>query len=501
MNASFSMLLALITTLMNGGGNHLLDYASSAPYWKSKNITISIETMSAELKVPKAEDISPQIKDLASPNPQVRAAASKKITSLGEAILPQLSKAIDDPDPEVAASIKTLHTEITAAAKPNALRRLMAIRALGELKNPAAIPVLREFAKSEQMFAAEYANRAIAQLEAKDFTRPAATAEQRKSDIWILPAESRMIIQTTAAGFGNISIDALFDKIPMAALGNQDKDKLKEEMTKAVLMVADQVGDVRFDGITAALAGEMGNNTGFACAIVRAQYDSAAARAALARLQIPSRQVGGLEVFIIDDNHMAAAFLFPSNDRAVAIAGPNLAALPLDELTKAVQTGTGKLATVPEMKKLLDSIDTTQPLWLAAKITDTYREMPVLAPFDTLTMTGKLNGAMMDVQFNAAGVDAAKVASAVDMTNNGIQMGIAAMRQEANNTPFLGTFVKALESVKCTSQGEKATLTASVEGNSLIMLAPIFFGLRAAPMAAPPGAPGAPPPPPVQVVK
>ena len=89
--------------------------------------------------------------------------------------------------------------------------------------------------------------------------------------------------------------------------------------------------------------------------------------------------------------------------------------------------------------------------------------------------------------------------AAVDQTNNGIQQGITALRQAAADTPFLTTFIKALESAKCTAQGEKATLSANIEGNAAMMIAPILFATRSAPEpVAPVQAPGiAPPPQPV----
>src|SRR3954454_12207605 len=99
-----SILLILLSLIGGGGGNHLLDYASSQSYWKSKGVVVSVQTMTNELRTSDAQDISELIAQLASPDGQVRAAATKKIVQLGEAVLPQLQKASETPDPEVAAS-------------------------------------------------------------------------------------------------------------------------------------------------------------------------------------------------------------------------------------------------------------------------------------------------------------------------------------------------------------------------------------------------------------
>src|SRR4051794_39116860 len=126
MAASSSILLLLLALIGGGGGNHLLDYASTEAYWKSKGVVVNVQTMSAELKLSHAEDISQLIAQLASPDGNVRAAASRKIISIGESALPQLEKAVETPDPEVAASVKTLIADISAVSRKTAIRRLMA---------------------------------------------------------------------------------------------------------------------------------------------------------------------------------------------------------------------------------------------------------------------------------------------------------------------------------------------------------------------------------------
>src|SRR6185436_2471792 len=167
MAGSFSMIFFLFTLISGGGGNHLLDYASTKAYWQSKGVAVSVQTMSAELKTSDAEDITQLVAQLASPDGNVRAGASKKIVQLGEAVLPQLEKAAETPDAEVAASVKTLIADISAASKKNAVRRLMAIRTLGELKKPEGLAALRPLLNAKQMFVAEYAARSIAQIEGK----------------------------------------------------------------------------------------------------------------------------------------------------------------------------------------------------------------------------------------------------------------------------------------------------------------------------------------------
>ena len=83
MAGSFSMIFFLFTLISGGGGNHLLDYASTQAYWQSKGVAVSVQTMSAELKMSDAQDITQLLAQLASPDGNVRAGASKKTSKRG----------------------------------------------------------------------------------------------------------------------------------------------------------------------------------------------------------------------------------------------------------------------------------------------------------------------------------------------------------------------------------------------------------------------------------
>jgi ribosomal protein L12E/L44/L45/RPP1/RPP2 len=497
MASSASILLILLSLIGGGGGNHLLDYASSQAYWKAKGVAVNVQAMTAELKTSESKDISELIKELASPDGQVRAGAAKKIAQVGETALPQLEKVADVPDPEVAASVKTLIADISAASKVNAVRRLMAIRTLGELKKPEALAALRPLVEAKEMFVGEYAARAIAQIEGKPLPSVGASAEQKKADLWLLPADCRMVVQIAPA-FDPMPVDALIEKIPAAAMGNPNKDQIKEQITKAVLLVAEMIGDVRVDCITVGGSGEFGPNTGFPAAVFRGQYDAAAVRRAMARLQIAPSMVGGTEVFSPEDHF---ALIFVSNERAVAISGPNLKGMPIEAFATALKSGKGGLETVDEMKKLIAGVDTTQPLWAALKMTDMLKQVPTFSAFDQMTLVGKVKDQMLDIQINGQGQNPQQVAAAVDQLNAGVQAGINQLKPMVVDAPFMGSIVKMMEGIQCKSEGEKATLTMSVKADTATLIAPMFFGMHAVEPTAPPAVAPNPAQNPVQVVK
>src|SRR5689334_11686534 len=135
--------LTLFFALLTGGANDLLDFASSDAYWKAKNVTVSVEQLLGEIKPPAAADVSKLIKTLGSGAYAEREDATKKLLASRTAALPDLEKAAQDPDPEVSNRSRMLAERIRLNSKATDVRRLMAIRTLGERKEASSLPALR----------------------------------------------------------------------------------------------------------------------------------------------------------------------------------------------------------------------------------------------------------------------------------------------------------------------------------------------------------------------
>jgi len=360
-------------------------------------------------------------------------------------------------------------------AKIAAVRRLMAIRTLGELKKPEALPVLEELTKSQEMFVSEYARRAIATIGGKSFEKPALSDEQRAADLWLLPADCRVILQQTLAGAQSETIDALIDAAQLPAVAGRppmDKAQMKAELTKRTLLVAEQVGDIRFDGVTAALSSDPGDKSGFGMLIVRARYDAAAARVALRKLQVQTKNVGAMEIFVPQEQ---IAVLFPSDDRIIIITGASGDQLPIEPMLAALKNGKGELNTVQEMTKLIESIDTKQSLWGVMKVTDAYRKASIIAPFDSITLVGQVKAGLLDLRIEGLGDNANAVKDAAAEVTQSAQQALADLKPAVAQMPFIQHLIEIFESVKCTSEGLRATLTASVKADSSTLLGPMML--------------------------
>ncbi|MGA2497181.1 MAG: HEAT repeat domain-containing protein [Tepidisphaeraceae bacterium] len=489
----------LIFVLLGQSGNHLLDYASTNAYWQTQKMAPTVENMSAILKTGDAADLLPLLIELGSPDPKVRAGAAEKLRTAGDRALSVLEQGAQMPDPEIAATSRTLTRELQ---KTGRVRRLMAIRTLGELKKAESLPVLQPLTNSEEPFVAEYARRAIASIQGRPLP-PANDMADRRLDIDVMPADCRAIAQNSFVG-APMAVEDLIKKIgPMPGI---DPATAAQELTKQVLEIADKTGDIRLDGITVGVAGDIGNQTGWVSVIVRGEWDAAGVKAWI-RTIIPAQmqwgKIGNVDVLSPDKE---VAFAFIDSRRILFTGGPQQGLLPTEAVIKSIVAGKGQLLADKDMKPLLDKADMTLPLWGVLKVTDAYRQAPVLAAFDQLSFFAKPDGAKLQLNVNGSGSDAGQVAGAVKIVNDGVQTALAEIQKmgvQAIVIPGVGQARQFLESVKCQADGKAATATATVNRDTILpLMSMFFFGMRheeavPAPAVAP-APPVAPPPPVVQ---
>ncbi len=425
--ASYSVFMMMLVATFGGTGGHLLDYADTQAYWKAKNVAVSIETMAAEAKAAQGHE------------------------------------------------------------KAHQVRQLMAIRALGELKQKNALPALKPLLESKDLFIAEYAQRAVNAIEGKPLPPAGPTAEQRKTDLWLLPADSRLVAQfAMPAPAQTATIDKLLDNLPAPLAAN--KAEMLADITREVITIAELIGDVRLDGVTLGLSGDIGPNKGSVVIVGRGLYDAKALMAQAKKDQVPVDAVNGQNVLKMDDE---AVLLCPSNDQLVLIAGASPDQLPIDAMTKAVAAQKGALATAQDMVKLIESIDTAQPLWAAVKMTDSYRQVPLAAAkaFDTATLVLTRKDGMLNFEIKAQGADADQAKAAVDEINLFLVQAVAKMQQVVVQMPAFKPAVEFVETIKLATDGANARLTATMKEDAAGMgiLPMFFFGAHAVP-APPPAA-------------
>ena len=518
-------MLVLLSTLM-GSGTDLLDYVPSDDYWKAKGVTaVTADALVTELEPPKAgADISKLVPDLGSPEVKVRDAAASKVRAMGPGVIPQLRELAKNDDPEIAGRARQLISDISNGAKATQVRRLMAIRTLGEKKAKEALPRLQELTNSDEPFVADYAKAAVAAIDGKPYER---RHDPAGDDAWLLPEDCRAVLHFATRGGGPVDYAAAMkaipalgphgDRPPGAAPAPQKPEEVRKQVVDHVIKTADKTGNIRLDGFTVGVAGDVGDNTGYVAIIVHGEFDAKAVSSLIGGLLAGAHKhrhdvepgapvdppedaanqvkvVDGVEVYSPEDS---IAFFLPTNKHGVFIAGPDKAEKPVAKLITAAKSGKGGLAGAEEMVNLIKTVDTKQPVWGALHVTDVYRQAPVLAAFDTLTLVGKPKAgeaakqgrASLDFRLEGKGKDPQQVKNAVDLVNNGIAEGRRQMKEMekmmaqgggGGEMAAMGQVMKqigeVLETVQCKADGGNASLTATVNEGVLFNPLIIFFG-------------------------
>jgi len=319
-SSSWSHLFMMVSVLL-GSGNDMLDYTSVDQYWQSRGVVVSVENMVAELKpANKDGDISELIDALGAKEFRVREDASKKILARGEAAIPQLEQVVRSKrSAEILFRSRALLKDLKGNAACRTTRRLMAIRALGQLhtKNPQALAMLRSLLHSTKPFEAEFAKYAIAKIEGKKLPRPAGPSQaELDEDIWLLPRECHLVMQLASTDYipvgtkwlvRNVKADryAPSPNIPMLQAKKAHADQ-------CINMLINQIGNARIDAVT------IGATQNHCFTILRGQYDKKVLKAFLQKQKIQVIQKGSLDLITTlepsedySDSKMATA---PSSD-------------------------------------------------------------------------------------------------------------------------------------------------------------------------------------------
>ncbi|HOX06927.1 MAG TPA: hypothetical protein PK280_11035 [Planctomycetota bacterium] len=469
LSAVFMFIVLLVTG--GAGGNDLLDYLPTDAYWKAKGVKPGADAMLAELKpAAAAADAGALIADLGSEDFKIREAATAKLRAMGALVVPQLRAAAEKTaDAEVRSRAQGLVTELTAAAKGGEVRRLMAIRTLGELGKAEALPALKGLLDSKELFVADYAQAAIARIEGRPWTRPAPSAEERWSDVWLLPRDSAVVGQLSLPPGGPVDIDKLFkearEKAGAAATDAAlDFDAVKARLADAVLKVAERTGNVRVHTATIGVAENVGNNAGHIGVVIRGVYDPTAVKAALAGLDGTSEQVDGVDVVKFRGGDHGQVLL-ASRERFVGILGADQKTV--DDFARgmlaALKAGKGTLGENAGMAALLKPVKVTDQLWAVARMTDAYRKEEILAGLDSIAFSGRADGGALDFTMTASGKDAEKLKASQAVFEQGRDRALAQIRQLAQQLPALKAAQDFGESIKLEAKAGEVAVRARIK--------------------------------------
>jgi hypothetical protein len=467
-------ILVLLGFLAGGGSGDLLDYVPTQSYWQDRSVAMTVDSMLREAAPDAPVDASGFIADLGSADPQTRDAASEKILALGPAALPQVNDAANGPSPEAAERAQLLIVRLRAMLKPRAVRRLMAIRTLGELEDTRALPLLQSLLTSDEMFVADYARAAIGRIEGYAIKRPSTSAA--RDDVWLLPANCAAVFQIMPRVRGPKMLEEALANVPLAA--GQDRARITHDFSTLAISIAEQFGEMRLDALSIGISDDMDGDHGFVVVIASGQFDSTNADQLMRQARRTRIIVDGVNVFEPDGD---SAVFFPSDHRLVMLASPEQEKFPLKEMIAAVKTNDPALKQSAEMTRLINSIEPapasgSRALWAAIKVTGTYRQVPGLDGFQTATMWGDAFGGSLQLSARGEAADVAAAHAAVEELEH--ESGEAAMLMKVTepNQPSAEAAETFFRSMKFQNDGNIVTGAASIrESPSSLLTLPILL--------------------------
>lgn len=481
MAGGFQVLFMFLVLMLNGGGRDLLHMIPTEAYWQEKNVEMTTENMLAQLGggAEQAPDISDLAKQLASDDHRSRRQAKEALIAMGPAITPQLEKLMkESQDPEVVNSAREVMESFGGVGKAKEVRKLMAIRALGDLKAKEALPTLEKLVDSKELFVAEYAKDAIARIKGEQPQLPQATAEQLKSDYLLLPKNMGTVAQAKSMVAGTTAVEELaklnsgmmrrFSSTqPTTQMDEAQKKQAMREYVQTVIRIAEQTGNARLDSMTMGISDDVGPRTGYIVFIARGKYDPEGLATLKSSLspRMEKQVIEGLDVYADRE----ATILPLSSERLVFAVGSNADSVPVMTIAKHLKAGKGELDQNQTMMDLIKTVDTTKPAWGVMQINAAMAEAPFLAPFDTVRMTADVKDDEVIATFKAEGDDAEEVKKAVEWLNTEIGREVTRMKERIAQNPNgywgrMKPMVDIMESIKATADGKTATLTGKARG-------------------------------------
>jgi len=457
-----------------GAGNDLLDCISTADYWSTRGVEVSVEAMQAELRVGEVRDVSALIEQMGSDDFSVRERASRQIRAMGPLVIPQLEKAAESQDPEIAFRAQMLMRQLGHGKMTKRTRQLMAIRTLGELQDRNALPTLRGYLESDEVFVADYAGRAIARIEGKPAGYVRLSPEELDKEVWLLPGGTATVAQFCVQRRVPCQLDEMLRRIRGLGgdFGGEGFERKVAESRQGLHALIDRVGNVRVEAATLAVAGNIGPREGFVVFMVRGRYDKDRMLALFSEFGVEASKVEGVDAIVPDDE---ICFLFPSNDRFVFLAGVDGKSLPTKELIAALKGGQGKVGENAELKRLIESVDRTKMVWMAMHVSPAYKKAPVLSALDSMTAVIQQKEDGLTGAIVGHGGSEGELAAAVMIIDLGLKEVIREASEEIDDMPALKPLVEMLKTIKHERKGTTVTVTGELKGDGTDLLTPLLF--------------------------
>ncbi|MFT4547295.1 MAG: hypothetical protein ACI9MB_001241 [Verrucomicrobiales bacterium] len=359
--------------------------------------------------------------------------------------------------------------------KAQEVKKLLAMRALGQMKDKAALPALQKAAGSKKLFFSEYASEAIAVIEGKEFVENGLDPALLKRDLALLPAGIGLVVQARLESGGSLDLK----KVVGDAFAGQDGVPSAEEMLKQVNEglgeVFKGIGNVRLDAVTMGVSADVGDDSGFVIIIARGKYDHRAMESYVSRQAgTKPHSIGGTMFLGLDGDDAALAPV--SNELLILVSGPGWDQFPLDAVAAKLKERPVEPVFSKELQKVLARADQSGEVWGGGLISAGMKEAPPLAPFDEFVLsTSKLEVSGKNrMKLDVVGSDPKAVKASIDEMKQQVGEGIAEFEQVGR--PGMESMLELMKGMKFYSMGLNGTISVTFDGNVLGLLVPMMRG-------------------------
>ncbi len=468
---AYSYIGILMMALLGGAGpagNQLLDYIPTRAYWQLAGVPMTVEAMRRELaaRLP-VQEVTHQIQDLASDSFEVRERAAEELRKMGAAALPQLEEAAKSKDPEVMVRAQSILRDLAEERQEMTVRRLMAIRTLGELKDPRAAQVLQGLLHSKQPFEARYAAAALAAIGGQPYQRPALDARDRRKDVWLLPQNVGLVLQISLPAGGTVDPHQVMARVAgIVGTAPQAMEEEANEIAQDIIDLAHRTGNFELDCLTLGVNADPQKG---AVAILRGQYDPKTLVGVLQGLgRTTIRKVGSWAVLEVGGGDLTV--ICADGKRLVVLTGPRNMPRPVGELTSALTSRHGGLQQNARMVALIRAVDTNCPVWGVVDINPRYVFDRNVGVFASAVLSATAAGDHLDYTLKAQGQDAQAVAQAAQAVQTNMQNAARYVQGQAFlPAPVREPVAAVLGSLRVTAEGTTATATWQMKGSPLGM--------------------------------
>jgi hypothetical protein len=256
-----------------------------------------------------------------------RKAAAQILIKAGLKSIPYLKKGLSSSDPEIKDASKALSLQIQqSSSKKNAadfVKKLYAIRALGELKAGKAQGLLGIYSSSSNVSLAEEARQALAACGGPAYHRRTgleAIKELQKmipsgagfAGVWDLERTSKkeylnFLTEVLAKDMGSGN--------PFTKFININKAKF----LPAIQFGLNMTGNIRVDAVAAYLAADIGQNEGYLGFVVKGKFDSSRLYTLMAPMGFQEQEYRGVKILFQHEISMS----FIDDDTFIWAVGDN----------------------------------------------------------------------------------------------------------------------------------------------------------------------------------